>query len=224
MPALSKNGKAAARDLQLLLQWLIRISDAAEGKILRHILLIGQLSSQQGWRVFFDHDAALEIHPSREAEPLVCGPGIAVGTAMLAAAIRVQTRSEGQVRAVMPRDDGTGVITKYLRSHSGWLFTRIILHLKLGEALLRIHRRTAAMRTDSRQGRRLHGSSGQAAARVSQGIVTEERRRASALKATSSNALKLRSLISELFRKAQVGAYAGKPTVSACTQPSKVFA
>jgi hypothetical protein len=58
---------------------------------------------------------------------------------MLAASVGIQTGLKGQIGAAVAGDDGAGVIDEELRRHPLRGLTRIILDMKLREALIRVH-------------------------------------------------------------------------------------
>ncbi len=102
---LGQHLEAAPRQLQRPLDRLVAVGDAAEGHHLRLPRRRRQRRPEQLRRVLLDEDPRLEVEAGREAEELVRRPRIAVDAAVLAAAVRVEAGREGDVRAVVGRDD-----------------------------------------------------------------------------------------------------------------------
>ncbi len=113
---LGQHREAAARDLQLPFHRLIWISDAADHDRLRLPRLLHQLLPQQLGRVLLHDDLRLEIEACGEAEVLVGGTGIAVDAAVLATAVRIETRIEADVGTVVVGDDRARRIAKIDRA------------------------------------------------------------------------------------------------------------
>src|SRR5678815_4407568 len=105
IPELRQHLEARARELQPALYGLIRIGHAAEANPLRRPRLREKLVSKENRRVFLDEDLALKIDPRRKAEVLVIRPGIAIDTAVLAAAVRVEIDRHPGIRAVVVAQD-----------------------------------------------------------------------------------------------------------------------
>src|ERR1700679_648578 len=64
-----------------------------------------------------DHDLGLEIQPRRKAQIFVRWPGVAINTAMLTPAVRIQAHLKSHVRAVVAGDDALRLVGQILR---GW--------------------------------------------------------------------------------------------------------
>ena len=75
---LRQHREAPPGQLQLPLDGLVAVGDAAHGDHLRRPARRGQLCAQQLRRVLLDHDPGLEVETRREAEVLVGGTGEAV--------------------------------------------------------------------------------------------------------------------------------------------------
>jgi hypothetical protein len=118
--------------LQAALDRLVTVGDAAHREQLRLPSRRREFLAQQARRVLLDHDARLEIQPGGKSKILVRVPRVTIGATMLAAAIRVDARAEGNVRAVVVSDDGRGSIAQEQRPHR-----RIVRRIPIGIALQR---------------------------------------------------------------------------------------
>src|SRR5690606_23641926 len=101
VPEPSQHLQYGAGDLQLALDGLVGVRDAGDGDALRRPVGRPQTSLQEGGRVALDEDDALEVEAGREAQVLVRRPGVAVGAAVLTAAVWVDADVEADVRAVV---------------------------------------------------------------------------------------------------------------------------
>ena len=116
---LAADFEAPPCDLQVALDRLIRIGDAAEVHRGRLPFLGQEFAAQQFRRIVFHHDLGFEIEPGREAEILVIWPSVAIGAAVLAAAIRIDAVREADVGTVVVGDDRARVIDEELRARRG---------------------------------------------------------------------------------------------------------
>src|SRR5206468_299881 len=113
--------QAAARDLELALDGLIWVGDAAHDDDLRRPARRGQLLGQQLGRAVLDEDARLEVEARGEAQVLVRRPREAVDAAVLAAAVGIEARLERHVGAVVARDDRARGVAQKSRARVGAL-------------------------------------------------------------------------------------------------------
>ena len=105
------------------------------------------------------HDLGFEVLARAEIEELVCGPGIAVNAAVLAAPVRVDRRGETDVRAVVEGQDGTGTVGDELGQRRRWRFAvRILAQGRFRERL--------GVRFVARMGKPIVGIGGRTAAVV----------------------------------------------------------
>ena len=101
---IEKDFQAAAGQLFFLLNRLVTIRVAAERDDLRFPFMIRQFFAQYLRCIFFDHDLGFKIQSGREAEVLMCRPGVAVNAAMLAASIRIDASIKADIGAVVVGD------------------------------------------------------------------------------------------------------------------------
>src|SRR5262249_33586874 len=94
IPKLHEHFETAARELELALDRLIAIGDAAYRNELRLPLWRRELLSQKLRRVFLDQYLCLEVQPGGKAQIFVIGSGVAVDASVLAPAIRVDAGVE----------------------------------------------------------------------------------------------------------------------------------
>jgi hypothetical protein len=141
-----EHGEAAARDLHLSLDGLVRVGDTADRDRLRLPLRREQLLAQQLRRVLLHHDLGLEIEAGREAEVLVRRPREAVSAAVLAAAIRIDAVGEADVRRVIAGDDRTRRIAEVDGARNALVALRVVVDdvRQLLEAILGIPARTSS--------------------------------------------------------------------------------
>ena len=109
-----EHGEAAARDLQLSLDRLVTIRHPAAGERGRHPRLLRQLRLEQFGRTFLHEQPRLKINPRVVAEVFVVGPRVAVGAAMLAAAVGIEAVGEADVRTVVRGDERFRIVAEEL--------------------------------------------------------------------------------------------------------------
>ena len=102
---LCEHFETTARDPQFLLDRLIRIGHAAHHQHLRLPAWRLEFRTQQLRRVGFHHDLVFEIEPGGKTEILMRRPRITINAAVLTTSIRIQTRLEANIGAVVARDD-----------------------------------------------------------------------------------------------------------------------
>ncbi len=102
--------QARARQAVLTLDRLIAIRISREDNQFPLPGRFVECSSQQQWRVVFNDQLRLKICPRPETEILVRRSGIAIGTGVKAAAIRVQTPTKRQIRTLVPTQNLAGTI------------------------------------------------------------------------------------------------------------------
>jgi hypothetical protein len=68
--------------------------------------------AQQPWRLVLDEDRSLKVEPRREAPVLVGGASVTVRAPMFAAPVRIERVGEGDVRALVLRQDRGGGIRR----------------------------------------------------------------------------------------------------------------
>ena len=112
---LRQDFQALAGDLQLTLDRLIAIGDAADGDRARLPLGRIELFAQQLRRIFLDEDFGFKIQAGGEAEVFMRRPRVAVDAPVLAAAIRVDRLVEMDVGRVVARDDALRVFPGHFR-------------------------------------------------------------------------------------------------------------
>ena len=101
---LREHFKTSPRELQLALDRLIRVSDAADGQYLWLPSLRGEFLSQQLRRVFFHQNLRFKVEARRKAKVLVIRPGITVDATVLATAIRIDARFKPNIGTVVVSD------------------------------------------------------------------------------------------------------------------------
>ncbi len=103
-----------ARDLPLALDRLIGIGVGAERDGVGLIARMRQLALQQLGRVRLGVELGLEVEAGRVPEKAMGGTRVAVDAAVLAAAIGIDRAVEGDVGAVVARDDGARRLLAHL--------------------------------------------------------------------------------------------------------------
>ena len=94
----------------LALGRLVGVGVGAHGNWFDLVALCADLGSQSLHGVHLHIDVALELDAGRMPEKSMARPRIAVGTAMLAAAIRINRPLEADIGAVIGGDDGLGTL------------------------------------------------------------------------------------------------------------------
>ena len=87
--AFGEHLKTVARELEPPFDRLVTVGVGTQRNWLRPVTALGQFLPQKLRCVFLHHNARLKIQPGGKAKKLVRGPGEAVHTAVLAAAVRV---------------------------------------------------------------------------------------------------------------------------------------
>jgi hypothetical protein len=116
-----KTSRQRRRELKTPLDRLVGIRDAAHGQHLRVPAWGGECLAQQHWSIVLDKDLRFKIQPSREAEVLMRGTRIAIGTAVLTSSIGVDTPDKSHVRTRIRREDGARCVFEKLGRRGGIL-------------------------------------------------------------------------------------------------------
>jgi hypothetical protein len=105
---------AAASDSQSPLRQLVAIGHARHGDDFPLPTRLAQFGAQQRRSIGLVKHLGFEIEPSIQAEGFVPGASIAVSTAMLAAAVRIDAVAKRNIRAVIVRDNAARLIGEKL--------------------------------------------------------------------------------------------------------------
>ena len=128
---LGQDGQTASGQLQLPLEWLIRVGHSAQTQHPRLPLWRRQRLPQQIRRVLLHEDLRLEIQTGRVAQELVGRPRVAVNTAMFTSSIGIDAHLEPDIRAVVLGDDRARPVGQVLGSWpaQGREIVLVLLHL-----------------------------------------------------------------------------------------------
>lgn len=111
--------EAAAGEAKVAFGGLVAVGRAAHGDGLGPPFFRGEFAAEEFGGAEFDEDFGFEIEAAAPAEVFVIRAGEAVGAAVFAAAVAIETVSEADVGAVVFGEEGFGSVVKELRSRGG---------------------------------------------------------------------------------------------------------
>ena len=102
---MSEDFEAAPGDLELSLDGLVRVGDAAADEGFGLPGGTVEFAGQEVGGIFFDHQAGFEVQARVESEVFVIGAGVAVGATVLATPVGIEACFHGDVGAGVGGDD-----------------------------------------------------------------------------------------------------------------------
>lgn len=111
--------EALAGETKVALGGLVAVGGATHGDGLRLPFFRGEFATEEFGGAEFDQDLGFKIESAAPPEVFVVGAGEAVGAAVFAAAVAVETVGEADVGAVVFGQEGLGGVVEELRARRG---------------------------------------------------------------------------------------------------------